>query len=280
MNNPLKNQKKKKVREEHKLLAINTFYSFLHSYSGFFLSILSSFLIARMISKDVWGILILSTSYVIAFSLILEFLPPSLGQTMNYYIPQLNALNQQNKLKTLLKKSISIRFSLAVITCLISVAIFTIFIDLFKLNLNEYVYVFYILSPLIFFNGLSKVCNEITRSLNRFKISFYLLLSTNFIYITGLVYIFFFIEVITLESIALLILFSNLIPFLINISIVLYIIFIKIEKTDELGLTYKEVIKMLYKYGFHLSLRNFIIRITAEIKLQLIGFYENIQWRI
>jgi len=58
---------KKRLTKEHKILAKNTFYSFLQRATGFFLSIVTSFLIARMITKEIWGYLILALSYTTIF---------------------------------------------------------------------------------------------------------------------------------------------------------------------------------------------------------------------
>jgi len=40
----------KQIEREYKNLAKNSLYSFIHSYSGFFLSIITSFIMARIVS--------------------------------------------------------------------------------------------------------------------------------------------------------------------------------------------------------------------------------------
>ena len=207
----------------HKVLAKNTFFSFLSSYGNYISSIITSFIIARIISQENWGFLILATSIVNIFTFILLFFPPSLGLAMNYYIPKYRALNQNNKLKSFIVKSLIIKLLLVLPIYILSILIFNVFFEFFQISLKNYTSLFYLLSPLIIINSFDNIFKDISRALNKFQFVFFMFLIKYILNIGSLIYVFIFLTVINVEVIALITLFSNLIPFLINFIAILLI---------------------------------------------------------
>ena len=91
---------------EYKNFASNTFYSFLISYGSLFFMFVNSFLLARLISDESWGFLILAQSYITIIVIITSLLPPGLNYALNYYIPRYIVLKQESRIKSLIKNAI------------------------------------------------------------------------------------------------------------------------------------------------------------------------------
>jgi O-antigen/teichoic acid export membrane protein len=275
MNSEKGKEKNKKISREYKSLVKNSFYSFMHSYSAFLFSIITSFIMARIISQEVWSYLILSTAYTTLFTLILTFLPPSLALTFNYFVARFRSLNENAKLKSFIFNSMVLRSFFVFLTFIVSFIIFIVFSDLFKISLLNYYHILLIISPLIIINGLDKVLIAIDRALNMFNFVFYLLIIRYIFHIGGLLFIFLFFETIELSNIALIILISNLIPFVINCIFVFISVKYTIEKTNEKKLSIKETFKYLYSYGSPLSVKNFIDSLIKETRIVVIRFFES-----
>ncbi|GAG35724.1 unnamed protein product, partial [marine sediment metagenome] len=79
---------------------------------------------------------------------------------------------------------------------------------------------------------------------------------------------------VSIISIAIIILISNLIPFLIDFFIISRLYF-KIQKTDEESLTFKQVLSNLIKYGTHLSVKTYLEKFNREFKTILIGTFQS-----
>ncbi len=270
MNNKEKNTKT--LSKDHRILAKNTFFSFLSSYGSYIFSVISSFIIARIISQEAWGFLILTLSFINIFTFFLVFFPPSLGLSFHYYIPRYRALNQNSKLKSLVLNSLIIRLIFLIPIFLLTLLVFNIFFAFFKISLQNYTYLFYILCPLIAINSFDAIFKDLSRALNRFQIVFTLLVIKYIVNIGGLIYLFLFVGTIELEMIAFITLLSNLVPFLINLVVIFFTLKYKINKTKEEGITFKETFKLLYKYGSILSFKTFIDSFYREFKIQSIGF--------
>ena len=270
MNNIEKNSKI--LTKDHRILAKNTFFSFLFSYGKFLFSLISSFIIARIISQETWGFLILTISFINIFTFILVFFPPSLGLSFHYYIPRYLALNQISKLKSFVQNSLIIRLAFLIPIFFLNLLLFNIFFAFFQISLKNYTHLFYILSPLIAINSFDKIFNDLSRALNMFKIVFILLVIKYIVNIGGLIYLFLFVDIISLEMVAVITLLASLVPFLINIIVVFYTLKHKIKMTNEEGMTFKETFKLLYKYGSILSFNTFIDSFYREFRIQSIGF--------
>ena len=270
MNSTEKNSKK--LSKDYRILAKNTLFSFLFSYGTYLFSIISSFIIARIISQDTWGFLILTLSFINIFTFILVFFPPSLGLSFHYYIPQYRALNQNSKLKSFVQNALIIRLVFLIPIFLLTLLIFNVFFDFFKISLQNYTYLFYVLSPLIVINSFDAIFNDISRAFNMFQVVFTLLIIKYIVNVGGLIYLFLFVDIVKLEMIAFITLISNLGPFLINIIVIFFTLKYRIIKTEEEGLTFKETFKLLLKYGSILSFKTFIDSFYREFKIQSIGF--------
>ena len=274
MNEKSPNQFKKRLTVEHKILASNAIYSFLTVYSLFFSSLITSFLMARIVSQNIWGYLILSLSYVTIFRLILSFLPPSLGLSLNYYIPRYRISNKNNKLKSFLKYTILIRIVLGLFIFIISLLVFSLFTQLFKINLKDYYYLFYMLAPLMILEDLFMIFNDIFRGFNRFRIVFILQIIRQITNIGGLIFILLYIDSYEIEMIAFTLLASLTIPFIINCFTLTWLIK-GIKKTQEVPISFIKMLKKIFKYGSHLSVKGFIDKFTKESYIQAIGIFEN-----
>ncbi|MFW9772365.1 MAG: polysaccharide biosynthesis C-terminal domain-containing protein [Candidatus Thorarchaeota archaeon] len=266
-------QRKREMEREYKSLAKNSILSFIHSYSGFFLSIITSFIMARIISQITWGFLIIALSYVAIFTLTLTFLPPSLGLSFNYFIPRDRALKQNTKLKSFIKKSLIIRLFFVLATFLVSLLFMFLLIDIFSIEIGGYEYLLYLLSPLIIIQGIDQVFNDILRGFNLFTIVYYMLLVRNLIYIGGLIFLFLNVNLVSLTNISIIFVLSNLIPFIIDFFII-FRIQRKIRNTEESPLTFKDVFSRLIKYGSHLSIKTYLDRFTREFKTILVGTFQ------
>jgi O-antigen/teichoic acid export membrane protein len=106
-----------------------------------------------------------------------------------------------------------------------------------------------------------------------FRIVFILLVVRYLVHIGGLLILFLNRNIVSLELIAIIILISNLIPFIINIFIILKVL-ISLKKTEEDSLTFIVVLKYLIKYGIHLSIRMYLNRLNREFRPQLISIFE------
>ncbi len=267
-------KEKKKVTQEHKILAKNSIYQFMQTYGNFFFSIITASLIARTISQEEWQYLILAVSLVGIFMTVLAFLPPSLGGSMIYYISRYYALNYNNKLRSFTRNALILRILFLIPIFLLSILIFTIFLRFFKISLKEYYYLFYLLSPLIIISGLDGILSELTRALNMFRVNLFLLITHNLVYVGGLLFLFFYIVSNKLIYIGLIYVIAALIPFIINSFIIFLKFKFKIKKTEEDRDTFIDCAKKIYKYGSFLSIIEAFGTFSLNIKPQMIGVYE------
>jgi len=275
MNNVEGETPKKSLSKSRRTFVKNSVFSFLHIYSGFFLSLITSFILARMITQLEWGYLILGLSYISLFSLILIFFPPSFGITINYYIVTYQSLEQNTKLKSFVRNALSLRILFVSLFFGIAIVLFFFSKEIFQINLGIYTNLFLILSPLIIIKSLNLDIYYIYRALNLFNLVFYLLVLNYLIQIIGFVFLFFFQHLITLEILGAIILLSSLIPFLINITYLTIKIKFKIKKTEEPPVNYRTTLIYLYKYGTPFSVKNFGDSILRELQTQSIGIFES-----
>ncbi|KKM21263.1 hypothetical protein LCGC14_1637210 [marine sediment metagenome] len=260
----------KNFEREYKNLAKNSFYSFFHNYSGFIFSIITSFIMARIITQETWGFLIVSLSFIAIFTLTFAFLPPDLGLSYNYYIPRYRALKQNTKLKSFLKKSLIIRLLFIIPTSLVSLLIIYILINIFSTKLGNFEYLLLLLSPLVIINGLNPVFNDILRSFNLFKKVYFFLIIRYSIHIGGLLVLLLNPKLVNLPNISIIIVSSLLVPSLLKSFIILRLL-MRIEETSEDKLTFKQVFKILFKYGSKMSIKTYLDKFKKEFKTILVG---------
>jgi O-antigen/teichoic acid export membrane protein len=260
-----KNQTNKKSTKEQRILAKNSFYSYLGSYSNYFLALVTSFLLARMISIASWGNLITATSIISIFTVIVGYLPPGLSASLNYYIPRFKTLKQNNLLRSFILYSLYTKLIIEVAFFLIILGFFFCFSGIFALSLNTYVHLLFILAPLMLLTNLFNFFRSIHVGFGRFKFN-YIISIIKFIINVGLLLILFlFTEDITIEKIAFINILTVLYPLLISL-VVFYYEFLKIKKTEENPSKYKEFFYSTIKYGGYVSTQSALSIIWGEVK--------------
>ncbi len=260
------------ISTDHRKFAKNAFYSLFNSYGIFVFQIIISFFMARLISPELWGFLLLAMSYISIVSLILSFFPPALTFSLNYYIPRYVTLNQNNKLKRMIQVGLYLKAIFALIIFFISLIIFYILQPFFATYLLGYTNLLFLLSPLIFIMGLSTLLDSIYQGLFKYKLIFLLTLLKFSFYISALIICLIF-GITNLESIALLNLLSYLIPFLVSILIFIKI-YLNIKPTEEPKNSFKNVLSKITKYGTPLSINVFLNETWKQFQIPIVGVYE------
>ena len=262
------------INKDHRKFAKSAFYSLFNSYGIFIFQIIITFFMARLISQESWGFLILAMSYINIVSLILSFFPPALNFSLNYYIPRYVTLNQNNKLKSMIKAGLYLKTIFALIFFFISVIIFYILKPFFATYLLGYTNLLFLLSPLIFIIGLSTLLDSIYQGFFKYKLIFLLTLLKFSFYISALT-ICLISGITNLELIALINLFSYLIPFLFSCLIFIKI-YLKIKHTDEPKDSFKKVLSKITKYGTPLSINVFLNESWKQFQTPIIGGFETL----
>jgi len=260
------------ISKDHRKFAKNAFYSLFNSYGIFIFQIIITFFMARLISKESWGFLILAMSYINIVSLILSFFPPALNFSLNYYIPRYVTLNQSNKLKSIIKAGFYLKTIFALIIFIISVIMFYILKPFFAIYLLGYTNLLFLLSPLIFIIGLSTLLDSIYQGFFKYKLILLLTLLKFSFYISALI-ICLISGITNLELIALINLFSYLIPFLFS-SLIFIKIYLNIKPTEEPKDSFKKVLSKITKYGTPLSINVFLNETWKQLQTPIIGVYE------
>jgi len=259
---------------DHRILVRGSFYSFLSIYGNFFFNLIITLLIARLISPEAWMALIIANSYILIISLILTFFPPGLQQTLRYYIPRYQSLNQTQNLKSLLKTAFITKIFFLIPIFLISLVIFYFFQNVFLINLSpEDIDLLFLLSPLIIINGLELFLNSFNEGLNNYKFIFLLLMLKNVLYIGLLISYFIIIGNLELENIAIFNVISFAIAFFINL---LYVSkkYLSIKINNKTPIFHNEEFKKILKYGTPVRGGRFLSEIWGEIQMQSIGTFE------
>ena len=260
------------ISTDHRKFAKSAFYSLFNSYGIFIFQIIISFFMARLISQELWGFLLLAMAYINIVSLILSFFPPALTFSFNYYIPRYVALNQKNNLKRMIKAGLYLKAIFAVIIFFISLIIFYLLKPFFATYLLGYTNLLFLLSPLIFIMGLSTLLDSIYQGLFKYKLIFLLTLLKFSFYISALIICLIF-GITNLELIALLNLLSFLIPFLVS-SLIFIKIYLNIKPTGEPKDSFKNILSKITKYGTPLSINIFLNETWKQIQTPIIGGYE------
>ncbi|MHA1195489.1 MAG: lipopolysaccharide biosynthesis protein [Promethearchaeota archaeon] len=112
----------------------------------------------------------------------------------------------------------------------------------------------------------------VNKGLGKFKTIFILSLLKAVIITSFYSYFLFFINNIQIELIVFANIFSALIPFLINLSIIIVTLF-SLKNTQEKGSKYKEVFKEIMNYGSFITIQALINKYWKEIKTQSIGAF-------
>ena len=260
------------VKKEVLTLARNSLYSFLNSYGTFIFAIITFFFMARLISDVEWGFLILANTYILIILLILSFLPPGLGPSLNYYFPRYLAQNEFSQLKSHIKYVIYIKVVFIIPVFLISILVFVFFADLFTITLQNHTNLLLLLSPIIIITGLDSILIFINKGLNLFKIVFILLIVRYIFNIGALTFCIFVLNTVDLEVIALINVLSLLLPFLLN-CIVVFIKYKRIKDDNQKQFSIKTHLRNTIKYGTNIKLGQFFSEIWAQIQPLSIGTF-------
>ena len=261
-------------KEEYRNLATNTFYSFLINYGSHFFTFLYSFLLARLITDQIWEFLIIATSFISIIVLITTLLPPGLSLALNYYVPRYIALNQKSMIKSLIKNAFITKLLLIIPVFIISIIAFTFLTDIFAITLFNKISLLYILSPIIIINSLNLILNSINRSFSKFKFIFLLLLVKNVIHILPLLYFFILDYNISVETIAFIVMVSSLVPFILNFLYVVIMV-LKIKPNEGEIQPFKKDLSKAFKYGGYVGFTDLIVKLWKEGQLQGISVFES-----
>lgn len=261
------------IPREYGPLVRSSFFSFLNTYGTFIFSIISSFLLARLINDTSWSYFVLGLSYIQIITLIIRFFPPSLNNTLHYYIPRFVSLNQYNRLKSFILRALYAKVTFLVPIFLISILSFSLFSSIFLINLpEENIHIVLLLSPLIIINTLQGILNSINMGFNRFKNIFISFLTQYLIYIAFLLYFFLFFDGIDMDSLAVIYVFAALIPFLMNIVIITRNLY-QIKVSGKSNTSLKDDLQDMVKYGSLVRIATFFKELWVEIQVQSIGVF-------
>jgi len=256
------------------ILFRNSFYSFLKTYGTFIFSLLSTILLARIINDVNWSYFIIALSYIQIISIILNFLPPSIRETISYFIPRYLSLQKNNELKRFILRSLLVKTIFVIIIFLISSLIFTYFSEIFAINLPVNILgILVLLSPLIIINNIQIILNGINMGFNKFKWAFLVVIIQYSIYIGLLLFYFVAFKSIELDTLCIIYVLAALIPFLLNIIFVIFQIY-KIKTDDPSTQTFKHDVKEMVKYGGQVRTATFFKDIWGEIQVLSIGVFE------
>lgn len=272
---PEKNKtKNQNIPKEYGILAKNSFFSFLNTYGTFIFSLISSFLLARLIDDKSWSYFVLGISYIQIVSLIVNFLPPSLKNTLLYYIPRFRSLEQKKRLKAFIKRAIYAKITFTIPIFVITIILFFFFSNIFFVNIPaENLNLLFLLSPLIIINNLQVVLNSINIAFNKFKLVFLSFSTQYLIYIAFLIYFLIGFGGINLTALAIIYVLASLIPFLINIIIITNDIR-NIKAQGKSNTATKEDLKDMVKYGTLVRAATFFTELWGEIQVQSIGTFQ------
>jgi len=262
--------------QEYRNLATNTVFSFLLNYSSLFFTFVYSFLMARLFrfQDDIWGFLIIATSFIMIIVTISSLLPPGLNFALNYYIPHYLVLKEKSKIKSLIKNSIIIKLIFLVPVFIISLLFFILFGEIFQISLEDRVSLLYIMSPLIFINSLNYILDAINRGFSRFNYNLFFLIVKNAIHIIPLLLYFLLRKNIQIEMVALIILISGLVPFILN-SLFIFVMIYRIEPSGNEPDSFKSDLSKTFKYGSFIGLTDLIDRLWKGAQIQGIGFFKS-----
>ncbi|MFX1237244.1 MAG: lipopolysaccharide biosynthesis protein [Promethearchaeota archaeon] len=260
------------ARKSTTKLARNSFLSIMEHYSTYLFGLIHSAILARIIERSLIGILAYATSTIAIFSLILIFLPPGLDESLVYYIPKLKAQNQEQKLRKLLLHMFYVRLIATFILFTFCLLIITGFSAIFNTYSEGNLIVLYILSPSILFSGIGSFLTAVCVGSGYFKTTLKLkLLNYFFNLISLLAYLLIFANI-SIEIIALIDLFSIIIPVLINILVFIHII--RKLPSGEKSLKLKSSIKMISTYGGFTLTETFTSRIWDEVQIQGVRIFD------
>lgn len=263
------------VNEDHVVLAKNVFYSFLNTYGQYFFSIFTAFIIARLISKDIWGFFIIAYSFIMLIAILVDFFPPGLSYSLHYFIPSLLIDGNNEECKSIIRNAVLVRTLIAFIAFFIFSSLTLYIPQLFSLNLMNYTNFLTILSPLILIGGIGSVLNAVLRGYNKFNFIFISLLIQNGFLLSFFFYFLFFLPNVAVEAIVLVNTLSAIFPFFLKLFYVIKL-YSKIQVRKSNKSSIKNFLSKTIKYGTPLSIGIGLLAFWKELQLQLLGIFEKI----
>jgi O-antigen/teichoic acid export membrane protein len=266
-----------KLDPQYKTLAKNALLSIFLSYGTYIFTLLTSFLFARLISREEWAILILASSIIGIFSIIVSFLPPGLMFSMNFYLPRYRAKNNQLKLRSFMIRAFYMRILVIFVIFFIAISIISLFESYYTVFLNNHITLLYILAPLIIIQNLDGFFMTFLVGFNLFKTNFYFFLLKSASKIVPLIVAFVLFGTINIEAIALINLISLIIPVVLELLIFIKKI-PKVKSKEVDGFSFKKFIMKVVGYGSFLRIENFMNSMWGEVQTVAIGTYESSKW--
>ena len=157
------------MTEAQKKIIKSSAFSFLGVYLNFFLGLLSTFSIARIITPEEWGLLLIAESFVATGAFLCSLFPPGAEGSIEYYIPHLKGLGGNRDIE--IREFILHNYRLRSLSGLIGffvylIVIFSANIELTLLQLTL------ILSPKILLSLIQNLNIAIITAFQKFKFLF------------------------------------------------------------------------------------------------------------
>jgi len=175
------------LSKEQKKIARSGTLNLLAIYLTFFLGIANTFFIARLLSPEIWGILIFSLTFLASASFFCTLIPPSAEGTLQYYIPKFKREeNDNNLIRHFIFHIYKLRFGIIIVVFIV----FHITIQL--LSFSELItQALIVLSPMIILGIIQNLNNSLLIAFQKFKKAFIVNLVNTALYFIGTMFIFF-----------------------------------------------------------------------------------------
>jgi len=238
--------------------------SFLRVYGLIPFSLLITWIVARNLPQDLWGIYIYSIVLVNGSSIILNFLPPSIRQVIIYKVPELMVLGHSNKVKGLIRYATLVKLFVSVIIFIIYLIFGIILLNNSSDNYTKLKAISVIIySPNIILNPIIFLYSTLFNALKNFKINLYIVLIEKVTNILGYSVIFYLISA-SLETKMLYMLGLNISTLIITL-IILVIMYKKRFKNIITERINRKSIKEFVTFGLYYSLSSSLINIQSQI---------------
>lgn len=247
------------MSREQKKIVKSSAYHLLINYSVFFIGIINTFFIARLVSPEEWGILIFAVSFIGVVSYFCYLLPPGAEGTLQFYIPQLKNGNsyRKNEVRYFIFHIYKIRLFLVIVIFLIYLFIIHL------LNLDEiYLIPIIIMSPTLILVVFENLNTSLLLAFLKFKKMFIVYFINILTYTLCNMLIFILNRNNPIEYIAWSYVISCFISFIISIIFTIPLIPRKDRNLPQVGkLEKKNYYEVHKKYGLYL----FLSGITPQI---------------
>jgi len=237
------------MEKVQKKIVESSFFSLITTYSSFFIGIISTFAIARLISTEEWAFLILSNIFIGQAIFVSSCFPPSAQSTLQYYIPHLSKGEEINKIRSFIFHVYKIRILAAIIT------FFGYILLMYFANFDAVLtQIILIQSPILICSIISALNISIFYAFQKFKFGFISSFINILINTTSIVIIFLF----QLENPLILIAYSYLISTFVSCVISTILVFQFIPKRDDDAPKEKyNYFQVHKKYGMNLTIAGF-----------------------